>query len=248
MPKDTITFELATHYLPRVALRAERLLQTIQEAAIETHPVIHHYALNNIFEIIKLIEKPELKSRFLKELMRIEHALNKSLNPISNTAFAKLFVQVQVLGHLAGRFGEAIHTDPFLQSIRITQSVHNMDCELYSPQLLLWLENDAEQRQHHLKIWLKQLQTLTDTVSAYLLLLRETASIESINLMNGFYQCPLPTKTSCQLIILRMKKNTGTVPKIQMGHHGLSLRLCEATSMREIQVDNFPIELAICQI
>ena len=248
MPKDTIIIELATHYLPKVALRTERLLKTIQEASEETHPIIHHYALNNIFEIIKLIEKPELKSRFLKELMRIEHSLNKAPTIISNSAFAKLFVQIQVLSHLAGRFGETIHVDPFLQSIRVTQSMHNNDCELYSPQLLLWLEGEAKLRQDQLKIWLKQLQTLTDTVTAYLMLLRETASFETISLINGFYQCPIPSKITCHLIMIRMSKQSGVVPKIQIGHHGLSLRLCERGSMREIQTSDIPIELAICQV
>lgn len=248
MQNNSIVFELATHFLPKVALHLERLLLTIQEATEETHPVIHHYALNNIFEIMKLIEKPELKSRFLKELMRIEHALNKFANPISNAAFAKLFVQIQVLSHLSGRFGETIHVDPFLQSIRLTQSVHSLDCELHSPQLLLWLENDANLRQTNLRHWLKQLQTLTDTVCAYLLLLRETASFETISLNNGFYQCALPARTSCQLLMLRMNKQADVVPKIQIGHHGLSLRFCESKTMREIQINDIPLELAICQL
>ena len=78
MARDTITFQLGTHYLSRVALRVERLLFTIKEASLEKHPVIHNAALNDLFEIIKLTEKPELKGRFLQEFIRIEHALNKS--------------------------------------------------------------------------------------------------------------------------------------------------------------------------
>ncbi len=64
MSQDTITFQLATHYLPKIALRLECLFLTIEQACEESHAVIHHYALKNIIEIIKLVEKPELKSRF----------------------------------------------------------------------------------------------------------------------------------------------------------------------------------------
>lgn len=64
MFENTITFQLATHFLPKIALRLECLYQTIQQACEETHPVIHHYALKNIIEIIKLVEKPELKAVF----------------------------------------------------------------------------------------------------------------------------------------------------------------------------------------
>ena|SRR3990167_5226883 len=248
MPQDHIIFQLATHFLPKMALHIERLLQTIEQACQETHPVIHHYALNNMFEIIKLTEKPELKSRFLKEFMRIEHALNKSTINLPDSSFAALFVQIQVLSHLSGRFGENIHADPFLQSIRLAQSAHSLDCEIYSPQLLLWLERDAKPRQVHLNAWLTQLKTLFNTVTVYLSLLRNTASFDNITLVNGFYQCALPIKSSCHLIMLRMKRQSDLVPKIQLGHYGLSLRLCEATSMREVQNQSTAIDLAICQI
>ena len=248
MPDDNIVFQLSTDYLPKVALRIERLFLTIEQAHQETHPVIHHYALNNIFEIIKLIEKPELKGRFLKEFMRIEHAINKSSLQLSNASFARLFVQVQLLSHLSGRFGENIHTDLFLQSMRLTQSTHSIDGELYSPQLLLWLEGDSASRQHDLGAWLKQLKTLHDTVSVYLSLLRETASFERITLINGFYQCALPPKTSCYLVMLRMNKQCGLFPKMQLGHHGFNLRLCEVNSLREVHQTNTSIDLSICQL
>ncbi len=248
MQHDTIIFQLATHYLPKIALRLERLFLSIEEACEETHPIIHHYALKNFIEIIKLIEKPELKSRFVKELMRVEHALNKSQAGLSNSAYASLFVQVQVLSHIAGRFGEAIHLNPFLLSIQQTQSAHYRDCEVDSPQLLLWLEYAGADRQLDLRTWLKHLRTLQDTVAVYLSLLRKTAEFETIDLLNGFYQRSIPSQLLCQLILLRMDTHCGLVPKIQIGHHGLSLRMCEANSMLEVRNTNTKVELAICQL
>ncbi|WP_238551375.1 cell division protein ZapD [Legionella oakridgensis] len=209
---------------------------------------MHHYALKNIIEVIKLIEKPELKSRFLKELMRIEHILNKAEIIISNSLYANLFVQIQFLSHAAGRFGENIHSDPFLQSIRLAQAGEHNDCELHSPQLLMWLENEPKKRQYDLNAWLKQLQSLSDTVSIYLALLRNTAEFDKIDMLSGFYQRSLPSKTSCHLILLRMDKDCGIVPQMQLGHHGLSLRLCEAKSMNEVRHTNTAIDLAICQL
>lgn len=248
MRDETITFQLATHYLPKMALRLECLFLTIEQACVETHPVIHHYALKNIIEINKLIEKPELKSRFLKEFMRIEHALNKSQKVISNSLYADLFLQIQHLSHVAGRFGESIHRDLFLQSIRLTQTGPHNDCELHSPQLLLWLESSPTQRQNDLTAWLKHLRTLYDTVSVYLSLLRDTAEFDVIDMFNGFYQRSLPSQASCHLILLRMDKNSGIVPRMQLGHHGLSLRLCEANTMHEIRHTEIQMDLAICQL
>lgn len=248
MHQDTITFQLATHYLSKIALRMERLFAAIQQACQETHPIIHHYALKNIIEIIKLIEKPELKSRFLKELVRVEHTLPKTKTHISDALYANLFVQVQVLSHIAGKFGEQIHQDPFLQAIRLAQSAHSSDCELHSPQLLLWLESESELRQTNLIHWLKQLQSLCDTVTVYLALLRDKADFVPIHIHNGFHQQSVPSISTCQLILLKIDKNCGIVPKMQLGHHGLSLTFCEANSMQEARTKEIQVELAVCHL
>ena len=110
------------------------------------------------------------------------------------------------------------------------------------------MEHDPSDRQRDLVNWLSHLRTLHDTVTVYLSLLRKTAEFETIDLLNGFYQRSLPSQLSCQLILLRMDTRCGLVPKIQMGHHGLSLRMCEATSMQEVQQTDTTVELAICQL
>lgn len=249
MQKNTLVFQLAVHFLPKIALRLERLFSAIEQACDSKNPIIHHYALKNIIEIIKLVEKPELKSRFVKELMRIEHVINKTQTTISNARYASLFVQVQVLSHIAGRFGESIHQDPFLQSIRLAQTAHSSDCELHAPQLLFWLESDSSIRQQNLIGWLQHLRVLCDTVNIYLALLRDTAEFETIEMLKGFYQRSLPPRMPYHLILLRMNKSADLVPKIQLGHHGLSIRLCDAYTMQEVRESiNSNIDLAICQI
>jgi len=48
--------------------------------------------------------------------------------------------------------------------------------------------------------------------------------------------------------MVRMNKQETLIPKIQIGNHGLSLRLCEAKSMREVHDKTAPIELAMCKL
>ncbi|MFA5960275.1 MAG: cell division protein ZapD [Tatlockia sp.] len=248
MCEDTITFELATHFLPKIALRLECLYQAINQACEESHAIIHHYALKNAIEIIKLIEKPELKSRFLKELMRIEHVLNKTKLIVSQELCEQLYNQIHVLTHVVGRFGENIHHDAFLQSIKLSQPVLSNDCEVYSPQLLLWLESTPAIRQRDLALWLNNLRTLYTTVHLYLSLIRETAKFAQIEKFNGFYQHPLPPKISCHLILLKINKSFGVVPRMQLGHQSLVLRLCEISTMREIRETDARLDLALCQL
>ncbi|MDI9818809.1 MULTISPECIES: cell division protein ZapD [unclassified Legionella] len=248
MYQNTITFQLATHYLPKIALRLESLCQTIKQACEESHPVIHYSALKNTIEIIKLIEKPELKSRFLKELMRIEHALTKSNTKISAKLYEELHAQIQTLTQTVGRFGGAIHHSSFLQSVRLSSAPQHAECEMYSPQLLLWLESGTELRKRDLNNWLDNLDTLYSTVALYLSLLRDTAQFNQIDMPNGFYQRSLPPKNICHLILLRIDKSFGVAPRMQLGHYGLSLRLCEISTMREVRETNAKLDLAICQL
>ena len=248
MHHNTITFQLATNFLSKVALRLECLFLTIEQACDETHPVIHHYALKNIIEIIKIIEKPELKSRFLKEFMRIEHAIHKSHLTVSENLHQRVGHQIQELSQSIGRFGGSISHNPFLQAIRLAQAGEHNDGELHSPQLLLWLESDSSKRKSDLLSWLQDVRVLQSTIATYLMLLRKTAHFDTIDLMNGFYQRSLPSKISCHLILLRMDKDSGIVPKMNLGHHGLSLRLCEASSMTEIKKFDKSVDLGICQI
>ncbi|MBA3535226.1 MAG: cell division protein ZapD [Tatlockia sp.] len=248
MYDKTIIFEQATHFLPKIALRLECLYETINQSREETHPVIHHYALKNLIEIISLVEKPELKSRFLKELMRIEHVLIKTGTKVSMELFSRLHLQIQILTHVVGRFGENIHLNPYLQSIRQTQHTQLYDCDMHSPQLLLWLESNPSLRQQDLTDWLSSLKALQTTVSLYLALLRDTAKFNEIEMYNGFYQRPLPPKTSCHLILLRIDKSFGVVPRMQLGHHGLSLRLCDLSTMQEVRETKARLDLALCQL
>lgn len=250
MTSDTITYQIGTHYLSRIALRIERMLFAIQEASLTNHPIIHHAALNHLLELIKLIKKPELKGRFLKEFIRLEHTLNRGEHQIKSSLIASFSEQIQKLTRLAGQFGHEIHTDPFLYAASFTATPHASEHELHTNQLFFWLESDPSIRQRDLKKWLSQLQCLEDTVNIYLSLLRHTGSYQTITPENGFYQCFFggSPNTACHLILLRINKQTAEIPKMQIGRHGLSLRLYEANTMREVRGKKSEIELSLCEL
>lgn len=248
MTGKPITFQMATHFLPRAALRFESLYATILNASQESHPVIHHYALNNVIEIMRLVEKPELKSRFLKEMMRIEHIVLKSTKPISHALQETIDRQIHLLTITAGNFCTDLLQDPFLQSVRNNQQAQQPDSELYVPQLLFWLEASPASRLKNIKNWIIHLKMLHDTVTAYLALLREIIQFDMIEMPNGFYQRYISPKITCHLVLLTMQKTKNIVPKIQFGHHGISIRLYHAATMQELSETACEFQLGICQI
>jgi cell division protein ZapD len=247
MDNDTITFQLATHFLSRIALRLEFLFKTINQACYESHEVIHRFALKHIIEIVDVIEKPELKSRFLKELIRIEHVLKKG-NLLKNRLFDNLATQIHVLNHVPGRFSNSIHNDEFLKTLRQIHHPNTKECEFNSPHLVLWFNSDPLLRQKTITQWMNCLKDLEQTVTIYLSLLRETTQYIPIIAYNGFHQHSLSPKSVNHLILLKMDKTMEIVPKLQLGHHNLTIRLYELSTTQEVRDKTVDMEIAFCQI
>lgn len=248
MYNNTITFQLATHFLSRIALRLEFLFKTINQACSESHEVIHRFALKNIIEILDIIEKPELKSRFIKELIRIEHVLKKPDLLKNGQLFDELATQIHILNHVPGRFNNPIHDDEFLRTLRQIHHPNTKECEFNSPHLVLWFESDSHIRQKTITQWVSSLKDLEDTVSIYLSLLREATQYISITAINGFYQHNISPKSVNHMILLKMDKSMGITPKLQLGHHSLTIRLYELTTSHEIRDKSVDMEIAFCQI
>ena len=147
MQSETITFQLATHFLSKLALRLESLFQIIHEASQAADRSIHRYAIKNMIEIMDMIEKPELKSRFIKELVRIEHVFNKCNTHVDEDLKAHLIRQIQILNHHSGNFGDVFAHEDFLKSLRQAHHPGSQECEFNNPQIIMWLDLASRQRQ-----------------------------------------------------------------------------------------------------
>lgn len=242
-----ITFQMSTHYLPKISLRLEALYERTHDAITESSPSLHHFALIHLLEMMKLVEKPELKSRFLKEFIRLEHVFNKPKLEVENSCLLELQNHIQLLSHQTKRTGETLFQEPLLQSIRLLQHAQH-ETELDSPPLVFWLQSSTQERQKQLSTWLQDIHPLYETVKLYLSILRNSAKFQTIQIQRGFYQQYLSDKRMCSLILLRINKNLNLYPKIQIGHHGINIRFCDALTMREQHATDAQCELAVSQL
>ena len=247
MSNDTITFQLATHYLSRVALRLEFLFKIINEACHESHEVIHRYALKNIIELLNIIEKPELKSRFIKELIRIEHVLKKQALVNNAKLVENLAQQIHILNDVPGRFNQLIHEDVFLKTLKQIHHPNTPECEFNSPYLVMWFDLDPLTRQNAITQWVHCLKDLESTLAIYLSLLRSLTEYKAIKANKGFYQYSFAPKTINHLILLKMDKSLRITPQLQLGHNNLTIRLYESATALPVH-ENIDMEIAFCQI
>ncbi len=248
MHNKMITFQLATHFLSRIALRLEYLFKSVTEACNESHEMIHRFALKNIIEIVDLIEKPELKSRFLKELIRIEHGLKKHSLVENQELLDKLSLQIYALSHVPGLFGSNIHEDEFLKTLKQIHHPQTKECEFNSPQLVMWFDSEPNRRQKTISAWLNALTDLKDTVTIYLTLLRAVTNYTPIAAHKGFYQHAISPSGTTHLILLRMNASLNIIPKLQLGHNTLTIRLYDLISGQDIHNESVPMEIAFSQI
>jgi len=248
MRKDFLIYQYPINYLAKVSLYLENLFSKLSIACNSNEEIIHHYALKSIIDIINLIEKPEIKSRYVKDLMRIEHLINQSQTVISDKSYARLFVQLQILGKINSRFGNSLYQDSFVQSMRFVFNSKD-ESEILNPQLIFWLNRDVAYRQNDISGWLENLLPVYNTVDTYLSILRETAEFCTIDLESGYFNKNITNKLTQHFIVIKMRKLDGVIPKVNLINNIISVRLCDAHSMQEVRgSEDFQIELAICQL
>ncbi|MCC5793091.1 MAG: cell division protein ZapD [Legionellaceae bacterium] len=242
-----ITYKFPTQYLSRIALKLSFLMDNLSTAATEQHPAIHQYGLENCLELCKIIEKPELKSRFLKEFLRIQHNFLKSEVMLPKQLSDALSRQIQFLDSKAGNFAEQMTEDRLIQQLRLTQG-NSAELDYYSPALYLWRHMDVEQRQRTFQNWMSLLADLQQTTTTYLSLLEETILLESVELKQGFYQQSLTAGSGCPLILVRLEQHSDFIPKVQYSQSRISLSLESSSLQPESSTKPETVELGISQL
>lgn len=249
MPTQAVIYQQSPQFLARACLYLENLFAFIQESASHSHPIMHYDALKNIIKILHIIEKPELKSRFSKEFIRLEHTLSKTLKLDNPELWGKFIQKSSELQNLGNRFTCNLNQDPFLQSIKLRQSNQEQNFELPPTQIYYWLHQDAKLRQHIIKDWIDSLLKVQSFVQIYLSILRRHAEFERIDIKDNFLyqafgQTPLP-----QLLMLKIPNELTVFPKIQLANHTVSIHFNDPSNIEEpSRYSAFVVDLAIVKL
>ncbi len=248
MQTQDIIYQHSPQFLPKIAIKLENMLASIHAGRNETHPIIHHYALKNIVDLIKIVDKPELKSRVTKEFLRLNYILPADFKTSQPNLFQKFEHVCQELQSHNSRFGSLLHQDPFLLSLRMRHQEQWSECELQTPFLFNWLHQKPETRQTMLQNWLKELKDLQEIVQTYTKVLHSLATFETIKISQGFYHRSIMANPSCQLVIMRLDSKLPVIPKFQVSPHALSIHFNDSINLEHPSHLNFDIQLGIVRI
>ena len=233
--------------LVKCALKIESLLQHLQLASAESHPMLHQHALFSCSEIINLTNKPEFKSHFLKEFIRIMHIFDTLAPPRNSKLFEAISKHIQHLTHRAESFSFLLLKDPLIFSLHSSSVPNRKEVDYCSPKLLLWMHAPYEQRQNSFTRWMESLAPLVDLIRTYLTLLRSSSVFNHIQLQQDCYQCSIPKNGNCQLVTVPLAQEWQLIPNIQQGHQRLTVNLQNAFSTETKTLYPETIELGVCQ-
>ena len=226
-------FEFPLKEKVRNYLRVEQLLGQIKITAKTEHTHLQLVFFQQLFELLDLIERLDLRSDLTKDLEAHERNLVYwSKHPkIDSTALEQALKTVITLRDKLKsdrRFGSALKEEKLLSAIRQRFAIPGGACSFDLPNLHFWLQQPLTQRQSDITKWLETLALLDDAIAVSLSFIRERGQFTEVTAENGFYQGIAEDKN--ELIRVRCRVDEGYYPTLSGNKYRYALRFMLFTS------------------
>ena len=224
------TFEQPLNERIRMCLRIETLMQRYHYFEALKGEWSAYNAMLTILELTSLLERGDFKQELMKELER-QHVALKALSKHQQVDRSKLDlilskqkIALDRIHSLDGKLGEHLKRVDFLLGIKQRISIPGGTCDFDLPQLRFWLNQDHDKRITDLHNWVAPYCELENVIDLILKVIRDSANEKSMIAENGFYQKPLDTKQSTQMIRIHIDADEPIYPEISAGKHRYSVR------------------------
>lgn len=217
----------------RICLRLEWLFNHFNHHLTDTSLAGNTATLNTLLELIITLDRPDLRSRLIKEFNRYLDNLyrlqqqSKIDHAKLNHIMGKVETQLNLLHANTGKFAQSVRSHEFLTSIR-QQALGSANISCFdAPNCYYWLHLPVSQRQQQLRHWLKQLDDIRQTTTLLLHLCRESTRPKPCMAKQGFYQTSLDAQTPNQLVRIGIARDQSLFPQCSVGCHGVSIRFMQ---------------------
>lgn len=230
MTPEPIIFEQPINEHVRVCLRLEHLFNQVLHWMHGTSSWDSRATLAAILEILNVLDRPDLKTKLVKELGRYASVIGKFVETphIDRSRLAAIQDEIEhVLHHLhgtQGRIAQSLRDNDFLNTIRQHLLSPGGGCSFDVPAYHYWLHQSPAERIAQLTHWLAGLKTIRSATELTLRLIRQSSAPHLREAKEGFYQAALDAQTPCQLVRVTLSPGAGVYPEISVGRHGLSIR------------------------
>lgn len=229
MTDNIIHYEQPLNEYLRVCLRLEHLFQQAQHFTTQASLVDTRAAITAILEILNILERPDLKTRWIKALSQhalrlssLEHAPDIDHKKLKDL-LANLDRLIDYLHSIPSKLGQGLRDNEFLNSIRVYLNKPGGLSDFNCPAYYFWLQQTPEQRSYKLLKWFQELEQVKIIVTVLLQLIRENTSFQLKFAMQGFYQETLDASIAYQMIRISLPIERKVFPEINFGRNRLAI-------------------------
>jgi len=224
-----IIYEQPLNEHMRVCLRLEHLFSQMLHWMHGVQQWDSRAALTALIEILNVLDRPDLKSKLVKELSRYVTLLTR-FQQTPHIDKNKLGAVLRELEHtirnlhtIEGRLGQLLRDNEFLTIARQSLSASGGGCSFDAP-TYYWLQQSPAERISQLSHWSGELKVVQTAVNLTLRLIRQSSAPQLHIANKGFYQAALDASLPCQLVRVAISHGLGVYPETSVGRHGISIR------------------------
>jgi cell division protein ZapD len=214
----------------RTLLRLEDLFAKTLFNLNGEHKINHHHALLNVFQILDVIDRAELKTDLLQELDRQRVMLNGLLgNPSINSSvlsdtIKEIDVSANNLRNNLTKLGQPLRDNEWLMSIKQRAVIPGGVCEFDLPSYHFWLGLDTESRRNDLDQWLKSLMPIHQAITIILRILRGSGITSHFVAHGGNYQQMLGGAKPAQMLKIELSDDVNCFPEVSANKYAINIR------------------------
>jgi cell division protein ZapD len=240
-------FEHPLNEKARTYLRVESLLRQMHHSADFSDSLKYQQFFRSIFDLLEIFEQIQLKPELAKDLekqrltyknwLNVEGVDQEKLHSILNeidTTHKKLMADE--------RFGKTLKEDRFLSSIRQRFNLPGGTCCFDLPALHYWNHQPVEQRIRNAKAWMDTLNSLSESLTLWLKLCRETGYAKPQIARKGFYQSEAE---GASILRLSIPMEHGVFPMISGHKNRFAIKFMSFETGQAYSQD-VEFDLAVC--
>ncbi|MGC9402481.1 cell division protein ZapD [Vibrio genomosp. F10 str. 9ZC157] len=243
----THRFEHPLNEKTRIYLRVEALLNQLKVSSQFSDDLQHLLFFRSLFDLLEIFEQIQLKSELAKDIEKQRLAYKSWLNVegVDQAMLRDVLNEVdEVHGSLmtAERFGQSLKEDRFISTIRQRFNLPGGSCCFDLPALHHWLHLPATHKESDTHAWLKTLAPLSDALTLWLKLARETGYSKSQLATNGFFQSDAE---DANILRLEIPLQYGVYPMISGHKNRFAIKFIDFKSGQACTQD-IQFSLAVC--
>ncbi|MDP1660185.1 MAG: cell division protein ZapD [Methylotenera sp.] len=240
----------------RTFLRVEDLFAKVLYNVEASHEYQHHSALLTLLQILDIVDRSELRSDLLQELLR-QRTVMETLRGNPAIAAAKLDtilneidVASDALRAENTKLGQTLRMNEWLMSIKQRAGIPGGVCEFDVPSYHYWLGLGETIRKNDLKNWLSPLMPMHDAIVIILRILRGSGSNTKLVAPNGLYQQMLGGSKPAQMLKIDIASSTTCFPEVSANKYAINIRfnILDFTQKPQKYDEDVNFTLTLCNL